>query len=176
MKVFKRIVSLALVLLVVVSCLVSCKDEVSYGGDTTVPKYDPYDNVLKDPVDTGAFISVSGKTFVYENASVDVRNEKAEKQVTLGNALNKLYMDSKFKFTADNKVLFEDEQEEYYFVMSETEGVREGNVLTVKHTNNDGVTYDVRFEIHKDMMYVIHNGHTYDKENVYATFIFTLSK
>lgn len=173
MRSYKRIISLGLILVTVILCFVSCKnEELSYGGDGTTIVYDPYDNILKDPVDMGDPISVSGKTFAFE--SVDVRNSIAEKQVTLGNALRKLYLGSKFKFTSESKVSFEDDNDELYFVMSNEEGVRFGNVLTVKHTNNDGVQYDVRFEIHNDMIYVIHNGHTYDKEGVFATLIYKL--
>ena len=174
----RKIISLLLLMSLSLVCLASCKksDQEFYGGDTNGLVYDPYDNVLKDPVDTGDPISVTGKAYVFEN--IDVRTAAAEKQVTAGNALRKLYLNSKFVFTAENKVRFEEGRadDEYFFVMGETEGVRSGNVLTVKHTNSAGVEYDIRFEIHEDKIYVIHNGHTYDKDNVYSTFTFTVSK
>ena len=172
----RKIISLLLLTSLALLCLVSCKksEQEFYGGDTDALVYDPYDNLLKDPVDTGDPISVSGRTNVFDN--IDIRNAAAEKQVTAGNALKKLYLDSSFVFTAETKVKFVDDYNgETYFVMPETEGVRDGNVLTVKHTNNDGVEYDVRFEIHEDKIYVIHKGHTYDKDNVYSTIIFTAS-
>ena len=173
----RKIISLLLLVTLSLPCLSSCKksDQEFYGGDTDALVYNPYDNVLKDPVDTGDPITVSGRVYVFDD--VDVRNASAEKQVTAGNALRKLYLDSSFVFTAENKVKFVDDYNgEDYFVMNETEGVRDGNVLTVKHTNNAGVEYDVRFEIHEDKIYVIHNGHTYDKDNVYSTLTFTASK
>jgi len=175
MKAYTKILSFALLSVIFVLSLVSCKKEESiYGGDGDFLKYDPYDNILKDPIDTGDAISVSGKAYAFSD--IDVRDASANKQVTAGNALKKLYRDSSFRFTAENKVLFEDDDDDYYFVMNETQGTRSGNVFTVKHTNSDGVSYDVRFEIHTDKIYVIHNGHTYDKEGVFATLTFTLKK
>lgn len=177
MKQYKRVISLLLLISVCVLCFMACKKNSDgfYGGDAPLIKYDPYDNVLKDPVDTGSPIAVTGKTYVFD--SVDVRDASADKQVTAGNSLKKLYLDSSFVFTAENKVKFVDDyNDEYYFVMPETEGVRSGNVLNVKHTNKDGVEYDIRFEIHTDKIYVIHNGHTYNKDGVYATFLFTAIK
>lgn len=171
----KKIISFILLSAVCLFCFSACKKEESiYGGDSENLQYDPYDNLLKDPVDTGKSIAVSGKTYVFDD--VDVRTASAEKEVTTGNALKKLYRDSSFRFTAENKVVFEDDDDDYYFVMSETEGTRNGNVLTLKHTNNDGVQYDVRFEIHEEKIYVIHNGHTYDKEGVFATLTFVVKK
>ena len=173
----RKIISLLLLTSLCLLCLASCKksDQEFYGGDTESIVYDPYDNLFKDPVDTGDPIAVSGKVYVFDN--VDVRNASAEKQVTAGNALRKLYLDSSFVFTTENKVKFVDDYNgESYFVMQETEGVRDGNVLTVKHINNAGVEYDVRFEIHEDKIYVIHKGHTYDKDNVYSTLTFTAEK
>lgn len=176
MKQYKKNISLVLLIFICVFSFAACKKNSDgfYGGDTESIKYDPYDNVLKDPVDTGDPIAVTGKTYVFD--SIDIRDPSADKQVTAGNALKKLYLGSSFVFTAENKVKFVDEQDdEYYFVMDETEGVRDGNVLTLKHTNSAGVTYDVRFEIHSDKLYVIHNGHTYNKEGMYSTILFTIS-
>ena len=46
------------------------------------------------------------------------------------------------------------------------------NVLTFEHTNSEGYTYDVRIEIHKDRILVIHDGHTYNNPGTYATITF----
>ena len=177
MKQYKRIITALLLITVCLLPLMSCKKDYEnvYGGDSEAVKYDPYDNVLKDPVDTGDPIAITGKMYVFD--SIDIRDASADKQVTAGNALKKLYLNSSFVFTAENKVKFVDEEDdEYYFVMDETEGVRQCNVLTVKHTNNDGVEYDIRFEIHADKIYVIHNGHTYNKEGMYSTLLFKLAQ
>ncbi len=177
MRVLKKIALFILLASTCLSTLAACGGEKSiYGGDEDAAVYDPYDNILKDPVDTGALISVAGKTFVFD--SIDIRTANAEKEVTAGNSLKKLYRNSCFRFTAENKVLFEEgaADDEYFFVMNESEGVRAGNVLTVKHTNSAGVEYDVRFEIHEDKIYVIHNGHTYDQEGVFSTLTFVLKK
>lgn len=174
MKLITKITALALVMMTCFICLASCKkDDNIYGGDGEYLKYDPYDNLMKDPVDTGAQISVTGKTYVFKQ--IDIYNSNVEKQVTAEKALTKLYKNSKFKFTAENKVKFEEgaAYDYLFFSMPETEGTREENVLTVKHTNGDGYKYDVRFEIHKDKIYVIHVGHTYNQEGVYSTITFT---
>ena len=178
MNLRNKIIALLLLILTCSACFASCKkkEDSIYGGDETLLKYDPYDNLFKDPVDTGEPISVTGKTYVFEN--IEIRDANVEKQVTAENALRKLYRNSKFKFTAENKVLFEegDAYDYLFFVMSETEGNRKGNVLTVKHTNSEGVQYDVRFEIHEDKIYVIHIGHTYNTEGVYSTLLFKVQK
>lgn len=184
MELIKKITALALLLSVCLLCFASCKDEDGsiYGGDEIILEYDPYDNIHKPPIDTGESISVTGKTYIFvdtndpEDWSVEVRDSAGELSVTAGNALKKLYMNSTFKFTAENKVVFEegDTPESFFFSMPETEGERNGNVLTVKNTNIDGVTYDVRFEIHENRIYVIHNGHHYNTEGTYATLVFRL--
>lgn len=182
MKPFIKVIALTLLVSIFVFCLVSCKDEDDsiYGGDKIAVEYDPYDNVFKAPVDTGDPISVTGKTYTFyessdpEDWSIEVRDSAGELSVTSGNALKKLYLNSSFTFTAENKVMFEEGNvpEGFFFSMLETEGVRDGNVLTVKHTNNSGVAFDVRFEIHKDRIYVIHNGHHYNTEGTYVTLVF----
>lgn len=175
MKIYKKIIWLILLAVISLTSFASCKKEESiYGGDSEILRYDPYDNILKDPVNTGSPISIAGKSYVFDN--IDIRDADADKKVTACNALRKLYKNSKFEFTAENKVKFIDDDDGYYFEMNETEGVRSGNVLNVKHTNNDGVEYDIRFEIHEDKIYVIHNGHTYNKDKVFSTLTFTVVK
>ena len=143
MKSFRKIIGLALLVSLSVFCLASCKDEDDslYGGDKIAVGYDPYDNVFKAPVDTGDPISVTGKTYTFyetidpEDWSIEVRDAGGELSVTSGNALKKLYLNSSFTFTAENKVMFQEGNvpEGFFFSMLETEGVRDGNVLTVKN-------------------------------------------
>ena len=60
--------------------------------------------------------------------------------------------------------------------MDEREGVREGNVLTVKNTTPSGdYTYDIRMELHPDKVVLIHNAHTYDEPGTYSTITFNLA-
>ena len=114
MKSFRKIIGLALLVSLSVFCLASCKDEDDslYGGDKIAVGYDPYDNVFKAPVDTGDPISVTGKTYTFyetidpEDWSIEVRDAGGELSVTSGNALKKLYLNSSFTFTAENKVMF----------------------------------------------------------------------
>ena len=182
MKLFRKIIALALLASLSLLSLASCKNEDDdlYGGDQIIVEYDPYDNVYKDPVNKGDAISVTGRTYTFvetvdpEDWSIEVRDAAGDLSVTSGNALKKLYMGSSFTFTAENKVVFEEGNapEGFFFSLPETEGVRDGNVLTVKNTTSSGVTFDVRFEIHENKIYVIHNGHHYNTEGTYVTLVF----
>ena len=182
MKLSKRIIALALVTVLCALCLASCgeEEESFYGGDAEIGVYDPYDNNYKLPVDMGEKISVAGKSYTFvdtnnpEDPCIEVRDQLGELSVTAGNALKKLYLNSRFIFTDENKVMFEsgNADSSLFFEMDETEGVRDGNVLTVKNTNKNGITYDVRIEIHEQRIYVIHNGHHLNQEGTYATLVF----
>ena len=166
----KKIICLLLVLLTLSFTLVSCKKNVDtsmYDGDGDAYVFNPYDNIFKKPVTEGDPISVSGKRFYFKD--IDIRDKDSSKQVTAENSLKKLYHQTNVDFTAENKVVFECGEA---FSMPETEGVREGNVLTVKHTNSDGRTYDVRIEIHEKEICVIHDGHTYNNPGMYAMITF----
>ena len=183
MKFFKKTTAIALLTALCLLVCSSCKkeEESIYGGDPDLGVYDPYNNPYKPDVNTGDAISVTGKVYTFTGnmydevlGSIEVRDASGELSVTAGNALKKLYMNSSFRFTAENKVVFEDGNAdgELFFEMPETEGTREGNVLTVKNTNASGVTYDVRFEINDNIICVIHNGHTYNTEGTYVRRIF----
>jgi hypothetical protein len=167
----KKIICLIFSLLIFVS-LISCGDDSELKYSSYGP-YDPYYNNYKEDVPTGRKISVEGKTFYFENGKEDmmVRDENGIWQDTEALTLGKLYTNIRVIFTAEDTVMFKDDTNAVFNV-PETKGVREGNVLTIKRTNSDGYTYDVRIEIHKEKIIVIHNGHTYDTPGTYSTITF----
>jgi hypothetical protein len=145
---------------------VACKDktiedEKSQGGAT----FNPYNNVFKEDVPVGKAISVTGKKFYY--TKMDIRDRNSEKLDHVEDALKDMYGYVSVYFDSEDTVTFNDDSN-VIFPLEKTKGVREGNVLTVKRTNTDGYTYDVRIEIHENMVVVIHEGHTYDKPGSYA--------
>ena len=165
----KKILSLLLVLSLILISAVSCgKDEDVKESDGI---YDPYVNRFKPDPPTDKKISVAGKTFYFEE--LEIRNKNEEKQVTAENSLSKLYVHVSVEFISEDTVLFDDSGYHEIFNIPETKCERDMNVLTFKHTNSDGYTYDVRIEIHKDMIIVIHDGHTYNNPGTYATITFT---
>ena len=167
----KKILCLLLCLFFAVS-LVSCGDDGELKYSSYGP-YDPYYNNYKEDVPTGRKISVKGKTFYFENGKEDmmVRDKDGIWQDTAAIALGTLYVDVKVVFTDEDTVEFADASNAVFNV-PQTKGIREENVLTIKRTNSDGYTYDVRIEIHKDKIIVIHNGHTYDTPGTYSTITF----
>lgn len=167
----RKILCLLLCLLFTVSAA-SCgdSDELKY---SSYGPYDPYYNNYKEDAPTGRKISVKGKSFYFENGNEDimVRDKDGIWQDTATLALATLYIDVKVVFSDEDTVAFADASNSFFNVPA-TKGIREGNVLTIKRTNSDGYTYDVRIEIHKDKVVVIHNGHTYDKPGTYSTITF----
>ena len=132
--------------------------------------YNPYYNRFKPNVPTGGEIAVTGLKYYFSYSEVRDKDEK--KLVTQEDAFNIMYAPVELIFSAENKVRFKDSSG--FFNTAELEGVRSGNVLTVKYTNGLGtVSYDIRIEIHsKDLAYVIHNGHHYDEPCTYTTLRF----
>ena len=167
----KKIFCLILCVILALS-LFSCGDgsELKY---SSYGPYDPYYNNYKEDPPTGRKISVTGKTFYFESGNDDmmVRDKDGVWQDTAAVALAELYVDIKVVFTAEDTVRFADAWGSVFDV-PETKGVREGNVLTIQRTNSEGYTHDVRIEIHKEKIVVIHNGHTYDTPGTYSTITF----
>lgn len=134
--------------------------------------YDPYYNRFKDDVPAGK-IKVSGNSYSFSEIMVRDKDEKL--QVTACNSLEKIYESVFVEFIDEETVKIIDFSR--FFDMDATRGVREGNVLTVSARNKtDSFTYEIRIEIHRDKILLIHNGHTYDKPGTYATITFTLDK
>ena len=164
----------ALLLLVCLALTsVSCADNSTEGGEGTWESgytYNPYYNRFKPNVPTARDIAVTGSTYYFSYSEVRDKDEK--KLVNQEDALNILYAPVELIFPAENKVRFKDTSG--FFNLGELEGKREGNVITVKDTNELGTaSYDIRIEIHsEDLVYVIHNGHHYDEPCTYATLRF----
>ena len=151
--------------------LAACgKEDEGDSKYTTSGTFDPYYNIFKDDVPTGKAISVKGKTFYFD--SIEIRTKNFEKLVKSENALSLLYPDVSVEFESEDTVTFRDNAN-VVFNVPKTKGVREGNVLTIQHTNSEGYTYDVRIEIHETKIIVIHNGHTYDQPGTYSMITFT---
>ena len=166
----KRILSLIILVSLLTVSFVSCKDKYTEESlSNVVTSFDPYDNVFKDDVPTGRKISVSGKKFYFDN--IEIRDKNADKQVTAENALRPLYIHVTVEFKDENTVQFKDSAYDI-FEIPETKGERDGNVIMIKNTNSDGYTYDVRIEIHKEKIIVIHEGHTYNTPGTYSTITF----
>ena len=157
--------------LVLLFTFVACGDDglkySSYGP------YDPYYNNYKEGVPTGRKYSVKGKTFYFEKNEDDlmIRDKDGIKQTEAESSLESLYIDISVVFHSEDTVEFKDAAGSTFSVPP-TKGVREKNVLTIQHTNAAGRTYDVRIEIHKEKIIVIHDGHTYNNPGTYATIIF----
>lgn len=165
-----KVLSLVLLFSILILSLSACADKYtdeSSGGIVT--SFDPYSNVFKDDVPTGKKISVKGKKFYFE--SIEVRDKNADKQVTAENALKELYMHVTVEFSDEDVVRFKDSGYDI-FEIPETKAQRDGNVMMIKNTNSEGYTYDVRIEIHKDKIIVIHEGHTYNNPGTYSTITF----
>ena len=168
----KRIFAFLLLVCLVISAT-GCADNSSTGEGEKWESgytYNPYYNRFKPDVPTGSEISVTGLGYYFSYSEVRDKDEK--KLVNQENAFNYLYLPVELIFTAENKVKFYDTSK--FFDIPETECVREGNVLTLKRTNELGTaSYDIRIEIHsKDLVYVIHNGHHYDEPCTYSTLVF----
>ncbi len=168
----KKVLSLLLLFaMLICPVLTSCSDE---GEDMEWEyTYNPYYNRFKDEVPTGKKIRVSGNVYIF--SEIMIRNKDEEMQVTAQNSLGKLYQNVLIRFVDEKTVEFTDYSG--FFPMEETEGQRQGNVLTVENTNVTGdYTYEIRIEIHKDKILVIHNAHFYDTPGTYATITFTLAE
>lgn len=165
----KKIISILLVLSLVFISMASCGNDDEYKESDGM--FDPYVNRFKPDPPTDRKISVSGKTFYFEE--LEIRNKNEEKQVTAENSLSKLYVHVSVEFISEDTVLFDDSGYHEIFDIPETKCERDMNVLTFEHTNSEGYTYDVRIEIHKDRILVIHDGHTYNNPGTYATITFT---
>ena len=150
--------------------LTSCgKDEPEREWEYT---YDPYYNRFKDDV-PGGRIKVSGNTYVFSEVMVRDKDEKL--QVSATNSLRKVYDRILIKFIDEKTVKIDDPYRIFHF--DSVEGVREGNVLTITTENPTGTfTYEMRIEIHRSKIVLIHNAHTYDKPGTYATITFTREK
>ena len=168
----KKIVCLVLLAALAIASLTACADKS--GSDT--PKwesgytYNPYYNRFKPDAPEEKSISVSGLSFYFLES--EIRDKDEIKLVASEKSLNILYMPVEVEFPSESSVIFKDSSG--FFNTEELFGNREGNVLTVKNTNERGTyTYDIRIEIHgKDLIYVIHNAHHYDEPCTYATLTF----
>lgn len=172
----KRLLSAILILSILAALsgmLISCDEEKaapSAPAENWEYTYNPYDNRFKDPIDTGAEIKISGKSYYF--SEIDIRDKDEIKNTTMENELAKIYMGMFVSFTAEDTVEIVDYT--HTFNVPETKGERIGNVLTVSVTNKTGsYTYPIRFEIHDDYILVIHNGHTYHTPGLYSTIKFT---
>ncbi|MBE6634872.1 MAG: hypothetical protein E7617_01550 [Ruminococcaceae bacterium] len=171
----KRLISAITVLTLIISLLVSCKG----GGEEKTPpsaprdkweyKYNPYDNRFKDPIDTGAAISVSGKQYIYSD--IDIRDKDEIKNTTMEKEIKKIYNDIIVEFSSEDTVEIIDYTNT--FPLPPTKGERIGNVLMLTATDKTGsYTYPIRIEIHTDYVYVIHNAHTHYQDGLYSTITF----
>ncbi len=171
----KRLISAIVVLTLLLSVLSSCR-----GGEDKAPpaaprdkweyKYNPYDNRFKDPIDTGAKISVSGKQYIYSD--IDIRDKDEIKNTTMEKEIKKIYNDITVEFSSEDTVEIIDYTNT--FGLPATKGERIGNVLTLTVTDKTGsYTYPIRIEIHTDFVYVIHNAHTHYEDGLYSTITFT---
>lgn len=166
----KKILCLILTFVLLFS-LVSCKKKGN--NYTAYGPYDPYYTIHKEDVPTKKTYSVKGKTFYFFNETGDmmVRDKNGELQVTAGTALASLYADIKVVFIDEKTVAFNDAMRVTLHIPA-TSGERKKNVLTIKHTNSEGRTTDIRIEIHKDKIIVIHDIHTHNNPGTYATITF----
>lgn len=165
----KKIIALLILLSLSLLSFASCGDKDD-GITEQDGVFDPYNNRFKDDVPTDKKISVSGKTFYFE--SIEIRDKEEAKLVTSENSLKMLYVHVSVEFTSENTVEFKDSGMHKIFSVPETKCDRDMNVLTFERTNSDGYTYDVRIEVHKDKILVIHNGHTYNNPGTYSTITF----
>ncbi len=172
-EIMKRIFLLIFVLISICNCfnLTACEDkDDTLEGDYI---YDPYDNPYKDDVPNGKKIKITENEYIF--SSIMVRDKSGVLDVAAQNALENIYEYVFVEFTAEDTVIFYDYTG--FFNIKEKKGIREGNVLTIENTNDTGdYTYNIRIEIHKDKIIVIHNAHFYDTPGKYATITFALDE
>ena len=166
----KKILSLVLIVVFVLSAVSCGGDDLKYSA---YDPYDPYYNIYKEDVPTKKTYSVKGKTFYFGNTEDDlmIRDKDGLKYVEAEASLMSLYIDVKVVFIDENTVEFNDASKSTLSIPA-TKGVREKNVLTIKYTNEAGRTTDIRIEIHKEKIVVIHDVHTYSTPGMYTTIIF----
>ncbi len=166
----KRIFTLFLTLTLLISALsmlASCKEKETRDWPYT---YDPYYNRFKDEV-PGGKIKVKGNEYLF--SSIEIRDKDENMLADAQNSLAMLYELVIIEFIDEDTVEIVDYSD--FFRMPATKGEREGNILTVKDTNETGdYTYDIRIEIHKEKIVLIHNAHFYDTPGTYATVTFDL--
>ena len=133
--------------------------------------YNPYYCLYKPDVPKGKEISVSGKTFYYD--SIYILDKDENRLSKSQNALDVLYCEGniRIEFYSEDTLRIKDNHNR--FAVAETKGERHGNVIMLSAVNkSEDYTYEIRVEIHKDCIYLIHNGHTYDREGTYSTIKF----
>ncbi len=166
----KRIFAAALAIVMLCSCMLmtSCRDDAD---DLWEYDYNPYSNKYKDDVPTGKKIKVKGNEYIF--SEIMIRNKDAELQIAAQNAFEELYEYVFVEFSEEDTVSIYDYNG--FFNIRDRQGVREGNVLTIQNTNSTGdYTYDIRIEIHKKKVILIHNAHSYDTPGTYATITFEI--
>ena len=167
----RKLISLILLLSLSLG-LMACadKDDEFFAFKGEGP-YNPYYCLYKPDVPTGKKISVEGKTFYYEE--MQLRDKDGTMLDKAQVALDLLYCEGNIRvvFVGEDTLIIKDNHNR--FAVAETQGERRGNVIMLSAPNKTGdFTYEIRVEIHKDCIYLIHNGHTYDQEGSYITIKF----